>query len=408
MSTATDIDAPITITHKGFVDYAFALWLDSLKTGQPCKTLCLLGPPGIGKSAVAKDLAKRMTDYVRANPSLIFSDSKAPSAAEIEAVCRLLDFSSMLPEDLNGLPFREGQFTKYCPQEWTSELCDEHAFGVVVQDDLPAAAPSMHTAGRQMALERRIHEHKFAPGILIVVTGNRREDKSAASTLPAHFRNSVCLLGIVPDLTEWKKWYGAQPHHDGIVSAFLEWKQGLLSELPKAQDKMGAFATPRQWASLGRQFKAAKACGDDVLLAVAAGLVGKGNASTFCGFVEIMNQLVDPSLVFDNPTSALPNPGAVLDEPSKQIAMTCALGEVAASRWKKAKGKARNEVPVKLLRALAHVCEGIGEYSATGVQTFLDSGGNLTAIAKVARDKRSDPVIGKMLDHIKSALLGGS
>jgi len=408
MSNDATVDAPITITHKGFVDYAFALWLDSLRTKQPCKTLCLLGPPGIGKSAVAYDLSKRMSDYVKSNPSIVFGDSKAPSANEIKAVCRLLDFSSMLPEDLNGLPFREGQFTRYCPQEWTAELCDKFAFGVVVQDDLPAAAPSMHTAGRQMALERRIHEHRFAPGILVVVTGNRREDKSAASTLPAHFRNSVCLLGIEPDLAEWKKWYGAQEHHAGIVSAFLEWKPGLLSELPKAQDKMGAFATPRQWASLGRQFKAAESCGSDVLLAVASGLVGKGNASTFCGFVEIMNKLVNPELVFDNPEQALPNPSKTLDDPSKQIAMTCALGEIAASRWKKQKGKDRNDVPVKLLHALAHVCEGIGEYSATGVQTFLDSGGNLTAIAKVARDKRGDPVIGKMLSHIKAALLGGS
>jgi hypothetical protein len=216
------------------------------------------------------------------------------------------------------------------------------------------------------------------------------------------------LLSIEPDLAEWKKWYGAQEHHAGIVAAFLEWKPGLLSQLPKEQDKMGAFATPRQWASLGRQFAAANASGSDVLLAVAAGLVGKGNASTFCGFVEIVNELVPPDQVFDNPQKALPNPGSVLTEPSKQIAMTCALGEVAAARWKKSKGKERNEVPVKLLTALAWVCEGIGEYSATGVQTFLDSGGNLTAIAKVARDKRTDPVIGGMLDHIKSSLLGGA
>lgn len=452
--TEASIDAPITVTYKGFVDYAFAHWLDSLKTGQACKTLALLGPPGIGKSATAKALTKRMTDYVRQNPFVIFGVSTMKEAVkllnedraayvesrirahfyldldvteeqitslvkrrlarlapltkdDVAAVERLLDFSSMLPEDLNGLPFRDGDFTRYCPQEWAAELCGKYSFGAVVQDDLPAAAPAMHTAGRQMALERRIHEHRFAPGILIIVTGNRREDKSAAKTLPAHFRNSVCLLGIVPDLDEWKKWYGAQPHHDGIVSAFLTWKPGLLWELPIKNDKMGAFATPRQWASLGRQFQTANSCGSDMLLAISAGLVGKGNASTFCGFVEIVSQLVDPEKVFDNPQGALPNPSKMLDDPSKQIAMTMALGEVGAARWKKAKGEARKQVPIKLMAALAHVCEGVGEYSATGVQTFLDSGGNLTAVAKICRTHRGDPVIGVLLDHIKESLLGG-
>jgi len=397
-------DAPITISFKQFVDYAFAHWLESVKAGIPCKTLCLLGPPGIGKSSTAYALSKRMTDYIRANPGAFGKKGKTDK----DAVCRLLDFSSMLPEDLNGLPFRDGDFTRYCPQEWAGELCGDTAYGVVVQDDLPAAAPAMHTAGRQMALERRIHEHRFGPGILIIVTGNRRQDKSSASTLPAHFRNSVCLLGIVPDVDEWKKWYGRQDHHDGIVSAFLTWQPGLLSKGPKEQDKMGAFATPRQWANVGRQFTAASAAGTDVLFAVTAGLVGKGPATTFLGFVEVHSKLPDPEKVFDNPLGMLPDVHKSLDRPDKQIAMTCALGDVAARRWKKTKGAARNEVPVKLMRALAHVCDGIGEYSATGVQTFLDAGGNLTAIAKVARDYRTDKVIGPLLDHVKESLLGGA
>jgi ABC-type dipeptide/oligopeptide/nickel transport system ATPase component len=407
MAAQTNIDAPISISFKQFVDYAFAHWLESIKTGMPCKTLALLGPPGIGKSSTAYALAKRMTDYVRQNPQVIFK-GKQPSKDEIEAVCRLLDFSSMLPEDLNGLPFREGQYTRYCPQEWTSELCGEHAFGVVVQDDLPAAAPAMHTAGRQMALERRIHEHRFGPGILIIVTGNRREDKSAASTLPAHFRNSVTLLGIEPDVDEWKKWYGKQEHHSPMVSAYLTWQPQHLSSLPKDDDKMGAFATPRQWASLGRQFDAAKQAGSDVLLAVASGLVGKGKATTFLGFVEVYAELPDPGKVLDNPKGALPNPGDALATPDKQIAMTMALGDIAARRFKGCKASERVKIAEKLMRALAHVCDGIGEYTATGVQAFLDSGGNLTAIAKVARDKRNDPGLGPMLDHIKEALLGGS
>lgn len=464
MTTTVKADKPLTIEHKVLVDYAFNHWLECMKLGIKPKTICVLGNPGIGKSAAADAIADRMTDYVRAHPEVIFGvgsmaeavvlltqerldsmrvvfDSKNESRplsevlpeevferkvarlkpiteADVLAICEILDFTSKLPEDLGGLPFRNGDFVDYCPQRWVDRLCRKHAFGVYVQDDLPASAPSMQTAGRQAALERRIHEHKFANGILVMVTGNRREDKSAASTLPAHFRNSVTLLAIEPSLEEWRKWYGRQVGCDPIVAAFLTWKQDLLTMLPKDADKLGAFATPRSWTSLGQQFKVALKCGNDVLFAVAQGLVGKGNASTFCGFVEIRNQLVDPEKVFDDPEGAFAahaaktgedaSPSSILDGPSKQIAMACALGEIAAQRWKKGKGKKKSEAPVKLLRSLAFCMAGVEEYTATGVQTFLDNGGNLTAIARVARDYRTDPVIGRMLDHIKAALLGGA
>lgn len=457
--TKPNVDAPISVGYKDFTDYGFSHWLDSIKKGEQCKTLCLLGRPGIGKSATAYVIAKRMTDYVRQNPAVIFGVGSLKEAAEllnkerterltrqfmhkaivdqgveattesvqntvdlmlklvdpitedhIRATCRLLDFSSMLPEDLNGLPFREGNETKYCPQRWVHELTGKYAFGVVVQDDLPAAPPAMHTAGRQMALERRIHDHRFGPGVLIIVTGNRREDKASAKTLPSHFRNSVTFLSIEPDLDEWKKWYGQQTNLDRIVPAFLTWKPELLAQTPSDADPMGAFATPRQWANVGRQFAGAEAASKmgDVLHAVMAGIVGKPVATTFCGFVEINSQLPDPEKVFNSPLKMLPNPEDTLATPDKKIAMVCALGDIASRRWKQTKGTERGDVPVKLMRALAHVCAGSGEYAATGVQTFLDAGGNLTAIAKVARDFRKDAVIGPLLDHVKDALLGGA
>ncbi len=320
----------------------------------------------------------------------------------------------MLPEDLNGLPFRDGDETRYCPQRWVHELCGALSYGVVVQDDLPAAAPAMHTAGRQMALERRIHDHHFSPGILIVVTGNRRQDKASASTLPSHFRNSVCLLGIDADLDEWKKWYGGQEHLDPVIPAFLTWKPELLSQAPtqKNVDKMGAFPTPRQWASLGAQFAAAQASctpkSTDVLLAVAAGLVGKPNATTFVGFVEVFSKLPDPEKVLNDPKRHLPDPDKTLPTPDKQIAMAVALGDRAARIYKKGSAKDRNGVALKLMLAIAHCFGSAGEYSATGIQTFLDSGGNLSAIALVAKTKRSDKVLGPLFDHIKDALLGGA
>jgi hypothetical protein len=421
----TTIDAPITIEHQAFVEYAFNHWLDCLKSGAKPRTLCLLGPPGIGKSSAANDIAKRMADYVRANPLVIFGTTKIEEALDllakerglnredlteqdITALAYLLDFSSKLPEDLGGLPFRSDDgYVDYCPQRWVGKLCEKFAFGVYVEDDLPAAPQAMQVAGRQSALERRVHEHKFTDAVLVIVTGNRRQDKASAGTLPSHFRNSVTLLAIEPSLDEWKKWYGKQTGTDPVVPAFLSFKTELLSETPgESKDKLGAFATPRSWYSLGTQFATAQRCGDAMLLAVAAGCVGKANALTFCAFVEIRNNLANPEEVLDDPKAAMPDPLEMLDDPSKRCAMATALGERAAARWTKLKGAKRDEVPEKLLAALAWTSAAGDEYSAVGVQTFLDMGGNLTAIARMARKAKGDPVIGRLLDHVKSALLG--
>ncbi len=61
--------------------------------------------------------------------------------------------------------------------------------------------------------------------MFIIVTGNRREDKSAAATLPAHFRNSILMLDVELDIDEWAKWYGKDERLAPIVPAFLRFKQ---------------------------------------------------------------------------------------------------------------------------------------------------------------------------------------
>ena len=325
------------------------------------------------------------------------------------ALCEVLDLSSMLPEDLNGLPFRFGgdtaPVTRYAPQSWLHRLCQPDAYGVLVLDDLPAAAPAVQVASRQLSLERRVHEAKLSPNIMVIVTGNRREDKSSASTLPAHFRNSVALLDIQIDLEEWCTWYGEQEGLDPVVPAFLRYRPTHLSHLPKDADQRGAFATPRSWMMLGRNWPIAQSQG--VGFDLSSGLVGEGVATEFGAFVTVRANLVDPKSVLANPRQAIPDPKHTLSGPDKMVAMTTGLGEVAGMRMKdkadtkEAKDR-KKETPLQFLKAVAWVTQSSREYVATAVSTFTSNGGDVQQIVTAARQNHNDPDIKSVIDFLAS------
>jgi len=395
------------------------MWGYSLDTGEPQQTIALLGPPGIGKTSAGRTLAQLMKDTLAGDKKLqkqVFGKTFAKGDLP-EPSCVELDLSSMLPEDLNGLPFRQEvenadpdvamkQFvTRFAAHDWLHKLCDPTVYGVLILDDLPAAAPMMQVAARQISLERRVHDHYISPNIFIIVTGNRRQDKSAASTLPAHFRNSVMLQEVHLDIDEWAVWYGQNERRNPIIPAFLRWRIDKLSMLPNTADDRGAFATPRSWAKLGTYFKVAQDTG--TLLEVSRGLVGQGPATEFCAFVKTRSQLVDPEKVFDDPLKVLKNPTKMLDTPDKLVAMSTALGEIAAHRSKHGTAKEQKEAPEKLLRSLAHATSDAREYCGAGVSTFIANGGSMPDMVRMARANRGDPVIGKLLKFLKSVLMGG-
>jgi hypothetical protein len=371
------------MTFDSITSTLFEMWLTGVG-GNTLQTVCLLGAPGIGKTSAARELANMMTEQRRKTD---------PTAKP--AVARVLDLSSMLPEDLIGLPYGQdrgdGRVTKYAPQEWLAEVCDPDAYGVLVLDDLPAASTAIQVASRQASLERRIHDHKIAPGVMIVVTGNRREDKSAASTLPAHFRNSVMILTVEADFKRWETWYHDQGF-DALVTQFLTYRPAHFSRHPADADTQGAFATPRTWSMLGRLIETGRKTG--ALRDMAAGLVGEGVATELMAFELVRSQLVAPEKVLADPESALPNP-KVLDSPDKMIAMVTGLADAAIYKaGQKTGGKAYEEY----LRALAYVTEAGGrEYVATSITTFIAHRGNFRKLKDAVTAVKSDPRVKGML-----------
>lgn len=351
--------------------------------------ITLLGPPGIGKTSVGREVADLMTQRMGAQRGE-------------PALCEEIDLSSKLPEDIGGLPFRETTggipVTRYAIVEEMARLCEPDAYGVLILDDLPAAAPSVQVAARQIVLERRVNQFQLSDGIIILVTGNRREDKASASTLPAHFRNSVCLMSVEPELEEWCIWYGKQPNLSRNVPSFLRYRPTHLSKLPKEADKLGAFATPRTWAKLGSMWDTSHKLGFG--LETATGLVGEGPAIEFLAYVNVKSQLVNPAEVLRDPAKAIPDPSVELRSPDRAYAMITGLAETAA-QWSK---DGKKGTGLSFLQAVGHCCVGNKEYCSVAINTYTAEGGKLDHLLQGARANMTDPNVLFVINFLRKGL----
>ena len=402
----------------------FDMFVHCARNNGKMQTVGLFGPPGIGKTSIGAEVGRRMATFIAGNRNLPMFRGLSEET-EVPVIC--LDLTSRLPEDIGGLPYREEDEAKYAVPHWAAVLRKKP--GVLILDDLTAASPAIQAAARQIALDRRVHECEFHPGTIILVTGNRREDKSGATQLPAHFRNVTMLLQVEPDLKEWKKWYLQRPASMAapVIAAFLEWKPEHFSHLPGKAASNGAFPTPRSWAMLGALLNGIQSH----VGAAAAGLVGDGVGHEFAAFLQTRSKLVPPEEVLDNPQKALPDPGKQLGrgEIDKLVAMSMGLAEVAIMRVRAIeagdttlehdpkKGNSVKDrcvrVVIKLLRALHWSMTTNREYTGAGVVSFGDASTSTSQFlyirdAAITMGREKDPIIQELVPYLKKAGIGES
>lgn len=352
-------------------------------------TLFLQSSPGLGKSSVAGTVAETLREQEEAaggDPSQI-----------VEVV---LDLTRLAPEDLSGLPYIEiledgTRRTRYAPQPWLARACVPGVKGIICLDDLPAASEAVAKAARQLVLERRIDENRLSSGIRLMVTGNRREDKAGAMTLPSHFVNSVAIFGFDADFESWAKWYMARGYPP-VILAFLRWKLDCFSQTPADKSNNNQFATPRSWTLLGSVWDYAEKRG--MVLHTAEAYVGTSVGAVFHGFWKTRAALVPPDELLKNP-ALISDPVVYLAEtPDRAYALFGALAETAAD-WMGQKSRNKSETVCLFLRALAHFSGGNLEFAYSAIDQFTRTQRGVKFA--VATDFLMDVYFAKLQDESK-------
>jgi len=191
------------------------------------------GQPGIGKSQAILQIADNLEKSL--NKKVVVND------------IRLLLFN---PVDLRGIPVAdiEKKVAIWLTPEVFNFDTSEDIINILFLDELTAAPSSLQAAAYQIALDRRLGEHKIPNNTFIIAAGNRLSDHAIAYEMPTPLRNRFMHFELELDFPGWLNWAKNKNIHPEIIS--------FLSENPDKfstsnfETSSNIIVTPRSWEFL--------------------------------------------------------------------------------------------------------------------------------------------------------------
>lgn len=255
------------------------------KQGEYKLTPMLWGPPGVGKSAVVRQAVQALNTH----PKLQGLISGSPY------ILKDLRLSTMLPVDVRGVPAlpkdteAEDARFRFIPPEF---LPHPGQNTLLFFDEVNTAPPSNQVVAYEIALDYALGGHPLPEGTLVVMAGNRTEDKGATYDMPLPLANRLVHITVDPDVDAFFE-YGVERGLNPLVLGFLKFRRSLLHVPPSGKEK--AFPTPRSWEYVSMLLET-----EDVLdysqgvdPELLAGIVGSGAAAEFNAYIKLHKHLPD-------------------------------------------------------------------------------------------------------------------
>lgn len=194
----------------------------------------LEGEPGVGKSAIAKALAKQMNYY--------FVDIRA---------------NQMSPDDAGGIrmpnieTFTTDWFAPYwMPKEDGKVVIDGHTYDgtILFFDELASADDRVRKPLFGAFLDREMNGRPIPDNCLVMAGGNESETGTMVFELDNATRTRFITLRIVADFTSWMTDYAPGAQITPTIIAFLKNNTGnfCMTETALVQ-KMDLYGNPRSW-----------------------------------------------------------------------------------------------------------------------------------------------------------------
>ncbi|MGG1596448.1 hypothetical protein [Paenibacillus naphthalenovorans] len=254
----------------------------------------LWGPPGVGKSDTFNTAVHQLSEQIGDRVGLID--------------LRLLLFN---PVDLRGIPVPdpERQYAKWLQLDLLPREDRDGRYGILLLDEITAAAPSVQAAAYQLTLNRKLGEYTLPDGWAVAAAGNRLQDKAVVYKMPSPLANRMVHFEVVPDLDSWKEWaipFGVSE----LIIAFLNYRGGFLFQFDPAGDTI-AFPSPRSWSFADTFLKLHANAVQDAYPLIASA-IGEAAAAELRAFAKVREKMPDIEAILQGKEVTIPREPDVL------------------------------------------------------------------------------------------------
>jgi hypothetical protein len=223
-------------------------------------TVAMVGPSGIGKSAIEKQLAKEM--------GIEFID---------------LRLATQEPADLIGIPYRDGDSTKWAKPAWFPKPGTK---GIICLEELNRAPNDVRQCIFQFIWDRVLHTSVLPEGWTIVLAMNPETDDGSyqVETLDKALVRRCSVIVVEPNVNSWMEWAtgaGAVPPE---ISGFIGTHKDML--FSPENFSFPVTRTPASWGDTLSLLRKADAIPQDLEFDIISGIVGKEAAVAFITYMD--------------------------------------------------------------------------------------------------------------------------
>jgi hypothetical protein len=260
--------------------------------------LMLYGAPGIGKTSLLQNMGH--------HPDLLAWASRKAGRPVDELPVVTLSAPELNVEDLLGVPTVEelvrrlpdGGSKAFQVTRWAlPALFDPTRPFILFIDEPNRCEPAVRNALFQFITGRTTTSGFELPqGSVVVMAGNRLEDKAGVRTLDTAFNNRCGHFELQVDTEAWLDWAQSQPGFSPLVRAFIGRHPNFLIRFNPASPHPQQ-ATPRTWAALGLALDQAP---DSLRESLALGLLGPEVGQLFKAFQKHADAMPTLNLVLSH------------------------------------------------------------------------------------------------------------
>lgn len=259
------------------------------------------GPPGVGKSAILKNFAKRWGMH-----------------------CEVLSPGERGEGAFGVVPVPEAGRLTYPAPDWTANV---PVRGIVLVDEISTAEPALQKPMLGLVQGKVIGSHKLAGGVRVIGAGNPVDCSTGGWELALPVRNRFAHLDWeAPSADDWcgwlmgganggpeavgdaaaeeervmKAWPGPFAKASGLVAGFIKRRPELLHKMPAPGAPDLSFPTHRSWEYAVRAIATAEVHGLSETEAeeLLVGFIGRAAADEFIAW-KAAADLPDPIALLD-------------------------------------------------------------------------------------------------------------